>query len=569
MIKLLWSGLLMMLVLTGCGWNGTPTRNNDFTPLTSIEIVAVSSIIAAQTSTQLTVKGNFSGLYTRDITSQAVWSSDSPTVAEFSTASSPNRVTGKSPGVAVLTAVVGNVSASYSLTVSSAAITALTITPVAPSVPKGLTTQFAVSGTFSDSTTQDLTFDAVWASSAPGVATVGDAAANKGFAQALAVGATTISATFGGMSGTALLTITEAVLQSIIVSSANSSLLTLSAGSFQSVGHYSDGSSVDITSQAAWTSSRTDIATIAGGGAVKTLLQGTSTISASLNGVSGASNLKVTGGNLTGITISPANFTIVKDSAERLTATGSFSNGTSRDITGLVEWSVANTSIANVTAPVGNLTWLSAIATTPASTPIIITAKSGAITATTNLTVTAPLLQAITISPTSLDIPAGTSARFIVTAKFADNTTQDVTVNTDWTSGAPATATAGNVGLAKGRVSGIVAGSTTISALYGGITVTAPVTVSTRTIQSLALNAAINYSVSSGNQVSFTATANYSDGSSKAVTEDTIWSVDKPNIAILADNQNQPGQVVAVDTGSATLTADFGGKSQTLTVLVP
>jgi hypothetical protein len=73
--------------------------------------------------------------------------------------------------------------------------------------------------------------------------------------------------------------------------------------------------------------------------------------------------------------------------------------------------------------------------------------------------------------------------------------------------------------------------------------------------------------VQAGNQVQFTATANYSDGT-KDVTEDTTWSIDKPNVAILADNVSQQGLVVGVDIGSAILTATFGGKSQTTNVTV-
>jgi len=72
-----------------------------------------------------------------------------------------------------------------------------------------------------------------------------------------------------------------------------------------------------------------------------------------------------------------------------------------------------------------------------------------------------------------------------------------------------------------------------------------------------------------GNQVKFIATAAYSDGSTKDVTEDTVWSIDNSFVAILADSQNQPGQVVGVDSGSATLTASFGGKTQTVTITVP
>lgn len=567
MINLLWSGLFIMLALSGCGWNGAPTRHNDFVPLTSIEIVAVSPTIAAHTSTNLTVNGNFSGLFTRDVTDQAVWSSDTPTVADFVTAGSPNRVTGLSPGTAVLTATVGGVSTTFRLTVSSATITHMTITPADPSIAKGRSTQFAVSGNFSDGTTQVMTFDADWASSAPDVATVSNVPTSKGFAQSLAVGASTITATFEGVSGTTLLTVTEVVLQSITVSPPNPSILSLSTGSFHATGTYSDGSTADITSLAAWNSSRSGIATISGG-AAKTLSQGTTTISATLAGVSGTSTLKVTGGNLTGIVLSSADLRPVRGTTSRLTATGSFSNGTSRDVTGGVEWSVASTSVATVTTPGGNQAWLNALAV--ASIPTTVTAQFGSVTATTNLTVIAPLLQSIAISPTSLDLTVGTSDRFTVTATFNDGTTQDVTANANWISSVSTAAAVGNTGLAKGQVSGIsVAAPVIITAAYGGLTATATVTVRARILATLVISSTPAVTVVSGNQVKFTATATYTDGTSKDVTEDTTWSIDKPNVAILADSLSQPGQVVAVDTGSATLTAGFPGKTQTVTVTVP
>ena len=86
-------------------------------------------------------------------------------MAEFITPGSPSRSPGSVPGTAVLTATVGSVSAPFSLTVTSATVTTMTITPPAPTVPQGLSTQFTASGTFSDATAQDLTFDATWASS--------------------------------------------------------------------------------------------------------------------------------------------------------------------------------------------------------------------------------------------------------------------------------------------------------------------------------------------------------------------------------------------------------------------
>lgn len=574
MIKLFWSCFIIMLALSGCGWDGTPTRNNDFIPLTSIEITSVYQTIAAKTSTKLTVTGNFSGLFTRDITDQATWTTNDATVANFVNAGAPSRVTGLIPDrSAVLTATVGGVSSTFNLTVSNATITTVTVTPAAPSISKGLSTQFTASGTFTDSTgsttTQDLTFDATWASTAPTVASVSDAVASKGLVQTLTEGTSTISATFDGVPGSTLLTVTAPALQSIAVSTTNSSVLSLSGATFKATGSYSDGSTADITALATWNSSNTAVATIATGGAAKTLAQGTTTISASLDGISGTSSLKVTGGNLTGIAISPTNFTLAQNTSDRLTATGSFSNGTSRDITGAVEWSTASATIATVAAPGGNLAWVKALAVTPAATPTTISAKSGTLTATTNLTVTAPTLGSITISPATMDLTVGTSKYFKLTANFTGGTTQDVTTDSGWSSSVTTIATAGDSGIAKGRINGVSAGSTTISATYGGLTVTAPVTVTTRTLQTLALNATGTYPVTAGNQVTFTATANYGDSTSQDVTEDTVWSIDKPGVAILADSQNLPGQAVGVDSGSAILTATFGGKTQTVTINVP
>lgn len=390
MIKLLWSGFIIMLLLSGCGWNGTPTRNNDFIPLSSIEIIDTSPSIAAHTSTRLSVKGNFTGLYpSRDITDQAVWSSDSPSVADFITATEPNRVTGRVPGTAILTATVRGVSATFKLTVSPAAIKTITITPASPTIVKGLTTQFAATGTFSDNTTQDLTFDATWTSSIFSVATVSDSASNKGSAQALAVGTSVITASFDGVSGTSL------------------------------------------------------------------------------------------------------------------------------------------------------------------------------------LTVSAPELLSVAISPVSMDLTAGSAKRFTVAANFSDGTTQDVTASCDWTSSDETKAKVGTSGLEKGLVTGVAAGSATISAVYGNKPpVTATVTVSTKTLESLALNA-ITVTLTSGTQATFTAKANYSDGSSQDVTDTATWTINNLFVAILVDAQNLPGQIQAVSSGSTILTASFGGKTQTATVIVP
>jgi hypothetical protein len=565
MSNLIRSGLLIILLLfSGCGWDGTPTRPNDFTPLTSLEITAELPAIAPHSSTRLTVKGNYSGLYTRDITDQVVWSSAAPTVAAFLSTVRPNRVTGLAPGTALLTATVGNVSSTFSLTVTSASIASLTITPVDPSLAKGLSSQFALSGIFSDGSSQDLTFDAVWSSTAPEVASVSNHDSDRGLAHAIAIGTATISAMFDNVRATTQLTVTRVVLQTITITPANGSLLSLSTSSLTATGNYSDGSTVDLTGTVVWSSSRSDIASVGGAGTVKALLQGTTTITAALEGVSGTSNLNVTGGNLTAITITPATPQLVRDTVARITATGTFSNGSIRDITGSVDWSVAVPAVATVIPAGGNLAWLSAAGVTTTGTRI--TARSGSLSGEALLMVSAPQLVSIAVTPT-LDLTVGTSSRLITTARYNDGTSQDVTANTTWASTAVNTASVGNSGSAKGRVTGVAAGSATINAAYGGFTSSAAVTVKNRNLTGLTING--SSAAVSGNQARFTATASYGDGFSKDVTEDAVWSLDKANVAILADSQNQPGQVVPVATGSADLSATFGGLTRTATITVP
>ncbi|QEM67448.1 hypothetical protein FO488_04355 [Geobacter sp. FeAm09] len=564
MRNLLWPVLLMAL-LSGCGWDGTASRENDFTPLTAITITADYSTIALNTSTRLKATGNYSGLFTRDISDKVTWTSGNTAVAAFATAATPSRVTGTGAGTAVLTATLGGVSATSTMTVSSATVTTITVTPAAPTLAKGLTKQFTATGTFSDATTQDLTFDAAWSSSDTAVASISDTADDtRGLATALAAGTTTISATFGGMSGTTLLTATAPVLQSIAVTPAAPSVLSLSKTTFTATGTYSDATTGNITSQVTWGSSTPSVAPVPTSGSTVTSAPGTTSISATLGGISGTTTLTVTGGTLTGISISLASQTLVKGTSGRISATGVFSNGSTRDITGALTWTVDNASRASLTTPSGNVMWASALA----SGSVTITAESVSKSATATLTVTAPSLNSLAISPTSLSLTGGTTGRFTLTAVFNDGTSQDVTDTTAWSSGTDTVATIGTTGLASGQVSAAAAGTATITAEYDGTSKTATVTVKAKTLKSLAISPSTTTNLTIGSATAFTATATYTDATTADVTGDTVWTTADANVAIPADSQQLQGQIMGVNSGSTTLTATFGNKTETVTVTV-
>jgi Big-like domain-containing protein/centrosomal CEP192-like protein/galactose oxidase-like protein len=95
------------------------------------------------------------------------------------------------------------------LTLAPSSLESIALTPSTPSLSLGSSVQFIATGTFSDSSTQQLS-SVVWSSANPTVATITSDATNSGAAYGVAGGTTTISACAGTLCGTTLLTVTSA-----------------------------------------------------------------------------------------------------------------------------------------------------------------------------------------------------------------------------------------------------------------------------------------------------------------------------------------------------------------------
>jgi hypothetical protein len=169
-------------------------------------------------------------------------------------------------------------------------------------VAKGLTQQFTATGTFSDNSTQNLTSQVTWASATPSVATI----TAGGLATGVIPGTSSISATLGSVSGSTVLTVSAAVLQSIVVTPANPSVAKGLTQQFTATGTFSDNSTQNLTSQVTWASATPSVATITAGGLATGVTPGTSSISATLGSVTGSTVLTVSLGVVGSVTITPS-----------------------------------------------------------------------------------------------------------------------------------------------------------------------------------------------------------------------------------------------------------------------
>ena len=264
--------------------------------LQSITVTPASLSIPIGAAQQFTATGLFSDKSTENITSQVAWASATPSVA---TISATGLARARGTGTSSITASLSGITGAAMLTVTPGPILqSITVTPANPSVAVGATQQFTAIGSFSDSSTENMTNEVTWASATPSVANISSA----GLARALAIGTSSITASLGGITGSTVLTVSPPpILQSITVTPANPHITVGATEQFIATGSFSDNSTENLTSEVIWTSATPSVATISTTGLARAMATGDSSITASLSGASGAAILTVTATPLAGV----------------------------------------------------------------------------------------------------------------------------------------------------------------------------------------------------------------------------------------------------------------------------
>jgi hypothetical protein len=188
-------------------------------------------------------------------------------------------------------------SASTTLTVVTKKVTTIQVTPTNPTAVLGINQAFVATAVYDDSSTGAVTAGATWTSSDTTVAGVGNTGAST-VATPLKAGSTTITASYQGVSGTTLLTVSGAKLTSIAITP---SPLSVAVGGHQQLtatGTWDDKSTRDITTNVTWLSSSDATATVSNAAGSRGLFTavspGSVTLTAAFQGVTGTLAATVT-----------------------------------------------------------------------------------------------------------------------------------------------------------------------------------------------------------------------------------------------------------------------------------
>jgi uncharacterized protein YjdB len=181
---------------------------------------------------------------------------------------------------------------------------------------------------------------------------------------------------------------TGPTLVSIAVTPANPSIAAGQKQQFTTTGTYSDGSHQNLTSTATWTSSSPSVATISAGGLATAVAAGSTTLRATSGSITGSTSLTVTAPTLVSLAVTPTNPLIAVGGQQQFTASGTYTDGSHQNLTGLVIWTSSSPSVATISGA-GLATGIIAGSTT-------IQATSGSINGSTGLTVTSQPLVSLT-----------------------------------------------------------------------------------------------------------------------------------------------------------------------------
>ncbi|OLZ30206.1 hypothetical protein AR546_17530 [Leptospira interrogans serovar Canicola] len=525
--------------------------------LTSIQINPVNPSLAKGLTQKFTATGIYSDNSNKDITSAVTWFSSDSSIATISNAQkNQGNAYGAATGATDIKATFGKVSSPVStLSVTAAKLVEIQITPAAASKAKGLTERFKATGIFTDNSNSDITNQVTWNSSNTDILTVSNTNAKRGLGSTLKQGTVKVTASMGGIEDSVDFTVTQATLTSIEVSPTRASIAKGMTQKFTATGIFTDHSKKNITEQVTWKSSSKALSMLnAPGeeGTGKAIAVGNISITATLEKLSGKTDITVTPAVLTSIQISPVKHCLVKGLTEKFSATGIYSDNSSKDITSAVTWHSSNNSVATIS----NTKGYQGQAHGTGTGTVDIKATLGNVSSqVSKLSVTAAELIEIVLNPTSSHKAKGLTENFKATGVFTDNSTKDITDQVTWKSSNTAYAKISNATGSKGVVNALSKGTSHISATLGSISsanatfqVTPAKVVSIEVIPN-------NISFAKGNSYQFKATGIYTDHSEADITEQVTWSSSNPKIASVENTFGSAGLVNTTNIGSTNITA--------------
>jgi hypothetical protein len=243
---------------------------------------------------------------------------------------------------------------------------------------------------------------------------------------------------------------------------------------------------------------------------------------------------------LTSLTLTPHVSVITLGQSLQFVATGSFSDGTHKDMTLSAEWMVSRPEVVSLTSPGG--------VTASALGDGVVIARVGNVAGTASLTVGKVALVSIAVTPSVSQISLGGSVQLSAVGTFSDKSTQDVTGSMTWSSLNPDIAAVNSAGVVTSKT----LGKSSIQATTGSLQASTEVDVTAAPLVSIQVSSVLAM-IPVGTTTQFSATGIFKDGTTLDISNAVTWNC----VAAVASISNA-GQVTGKSVGTTTVTASSG-----------
>jgi uncharacterized protein YjdB len=425
------------------------------------------------------------------------------------------------------------------------AVESITVTPATATVAVGATLTL-------DATLRDADGDAMpgvrvlWTSEDATIASV----SQTGVVTGVGVGTVLVAASARGKDSFARLTIIPAPVASVRLSAANHAMFI--GDSVRLVAQTLDGVGNVLGRPVTWSTSNATVASVTSDGLVSAITPGGAIITASSEGRSTVASITVSPIAVASVSISPDDNSVVVGQTTQLTA--ELRDATGAPVTNrLIAWSSSDASVATVTSQ--------GVVTAVAPGSAIITASVDGKSASADVIVAARPASAVILSPGQVTIFSGQALQ--LGALVTDDRGQVLTGRSiSFASGNPLIATVSSAGL----VTGLTAGTVTITATSEGASGTATITVTPEPVATLSVLPS-TATLPVGQALQLNVIARGATGQSLSLAGRTVsWSTSTP--AITSVSSGGLVTALAVGTGVVVLTVDGGQASATLTITV-
>lgn len=580
--------VVFILLSMGCSGGSNGSGGSGGVTLQSITISPAFVTLPSQFAIQYTATGIYSDNSTKNITQTVTWASSNNNYATISNATGTKGLaTTISAGKVTISASLGAVTSTTNstITVTSATLSSISITPANNSIPISITSQLTATGIYSDNTTQNLTSLVSWSSSNSAIATVSNTAGSNGLITPVAVGGPiNITASFNNVSATTTLSVNNATLVSIAISSPTGSF-TMSVGNpvqLTALGTYTNGVQYPITSSVAWNSSNSSVATVGNStgsqGLVTPISPGTTTITVTppggINSVSSSFSVTVTvvSGAPQTLTITQfpttSNLTIAVNSTLQFKAYATFTGSSTQvDVTNSVNWGAMVNGSSSTYANISNVSGTQGLVTgiSPGGPTQITATLSGVSSNSLALTVSGATLISIAVTPATPSIYVNGTQQFIATGTYSDKSQQVITSSVNWISNSTSIA---SINATNGLATGVSNGTSIITATdpNTGISGNTMLTVINVTVNSITISPTSTTLTAINSTFQFGATTNNSDGSHTNITSyPNVWTSLNTGIASIGAST---GLALAVNNGTTTIQITYGGQTANASITV-